>query len=468
MTAVVEDLRAWPGLDSRGTPTVVCAARLDDGTVAEAIAPSGASTGRYEALELRDGGPSWGGRGVSRAVANVRDVLLPAVRGIPAADQAALDAALHAADPEGRFTRVGANAAVAVSLACFLAAAAAARVEPWEHAARLAGAEPVLPLPTVNIVSGGAHAAGRLDIQDVLVVPVGARDLPEAVAMAWEVRRAAGELAARTGLAPLLVADEGGVSPALPDNLAALRFVVEAAQAAGLTPGRDVALAVDVAAGELATPAGYRLAVEGRELDSTAMVAEVARWVAATPLVSVEDPLDDDDWAGWRAAAAALPGVQLLADDLVATDPDRVGPALAAGATAVLVKVNQAGTVSDALRVLSMTRAGDAAPVVSARSGDTEQSWLADLAVGWGAGQIKVGSTHRSERTAKWNRLLALAARHGTALPYAGAAALRYGTRERGTSTGATSTGRTHTGAADSGGTAVPGAGDRPGEGCGQ
>lgn len=424
MTAIT-DLHAWQALDSRGTPTVACAATLADGTIAEAIAPSGASTGRYEALELRDGGTGWAGRGVSKAVTAVREVLLPAVRGVDAADQEAVDAALHGADPSGRFTTVGGNAAVAVSVACFLAAAAAARREPWEHAATLAGTDPVLPLPMVNIVSGGAHAAGRLDLQDVLAVPVGARDLPEAIALTWEVRRAAAGLAAARGLAPALVADEGGVSPTLPDNAAALAFVTEAITAAGLVPGRDVCLAVDVAANQLRHAEGYRLATEDRELDSEGVVAEIARWAARTPLISVEDPLDDDDWTGWRHAADSLTGIQLLADDLVATDPDRVGKALHAGVTAVLIKVNQAGTVSDALRTLQRARRGNAATVVSARSGDTEQSWLADLGVGWGAGQLKVGSTHRSERTAKWNRLLALAARHGTGLPYAGATALR-------------------------------------------
>ncbi len=427
MDTRITELTAWQALDSRGTPTVACRAVLADGSAAEALAPSGASTGRYEAHELRDGGPAWDGRGVTGAVRAVGEVLRPALLGIDARRQADLDEAIRTADGTAPLDRVGGNAAIAVSLACLLAAARAGGMPLWEYAAQLAGADPVLPLPMVNIVSGGAHADGRLDIQDVLAVPIGARDLPEAIAMVWQTRRAAAELAAARGLAPRLVADEGGVSPRLPNNAAALALVVEAIGAAGLVPGVDVALAIDVAAGELRAPggAGYRLAREDRTLSSSALVAELADWIRQFPLVSIEDPLHDDDWSGWALAAQQFPAVQLLADDLTATNPQRVDPALDAGVSAVLIKVNQAGTVSDALQALRRTRSRGAATVVSARSGDTEQSWLADLAVGWGAGQIKVGSTHRSERTAKWNRLLALAARHGSALPYAGAGALR-------------------------------------------
>ncbi|MEV0720339.1 phosphopyruvate hydratase [Asanoa sp. NPDC050611] len=416
----ITDVRAWEALDSRGRPTVACAVTLAGGGTGRAVVPSGASTGGHEAVELRDGGDRYQGKGVSRAVANVGAVLAPAVVGHDADDRPAVDAALEATDGDRLLGGVGANAVLAVSLAVTLAAADQAREPLWR---RLGGPEPLLPLPMVNIVSGGAHAGGLLDLQDILVVPVGAGSFAEAIEWASRVRAATADALAQRGVGGPLVADEGGLAAALDDNEAALAVVTEGIARAGLD-GR-VALAVDVAANQLRDGAGYRLRREGRTLDPTAWVDLLDGWCARYPVVSVEDAVAEDDWTAWRAASARwCPTRQVLGDDLFATDGDRLRRGVEAGvANAVLVKPNQAGTVTRAERVVAQARAAGYATVVSARSGDTEDSWLADLAVGWRAGQIKVGSTTRSERTAKWNRLLEIEATAPDAR-FAGAATL--------------------------------------------
>jgi enolase len=424
MIAVIERVFAWEALDSRGTPTVACEVRVRGGAHATATVPSGASTGSYEAHELRDGGSRYGGRGVRRAVQHVNEVLGPAVRGHDAADQAGLDARLRELDGTPNLSRLGANAVLAVSVATALAAAAAHDLPLYRWLAP--DGEPLLPLPMINILSGGAHAGGAVDMQDFLAVPVGATSFAEAIEWVWRVRRATVAVAAARGLPVALVADEGGLGLPLPSNRAALDLLQEGIERSGLTPGEQIAIAIDVAATQLVTPGGYRLRAEGRELVAEQLIEELETWLAAAPIVSLEDPLGDDDWEGWAEASRRLgTRVQLLGDDLFVTDLSRLERGIAAGVgNAVLVKPNQIGTLSTAHAVVARAQSAGYATVVSARSGETEDAWLADLAVGWRAGQIKVGSLTRSERTAKWNRLLQIEAEAGDAATFAGRSAL--------------------------------------------
>jgi enolase len=411
---------AWEALDSRGVPTVGCSVVAESGASGEVVVPSGASTGRHEAHELRDGGDRYGGRGVLLAVENVNGVLARAVVGRDVAGQDEIDTLLRELDGTADFSKLGANAVLAVSIASLRAAAADAGTPlyAWQAAEALE-----LPLPMVNIVSGGAHAGGLVDIQDVLAVPVGAASFTQA--MEWVARVRSGTLAAagRRGHSGALVADEGGLAFPLASNRDAVEIVALGIEEAGLEPGRDVGVAVDLAASRLLGDDGYRLEGEARTVSSAELVDELADWVEAFPIVSLEDPLAEDDWDGWSLAGERLGHVQLLGDDLLVTNAERLRRAIGGGvANAVLVKPNQAGTVTDARRVLEQAKAAGYATVLSARSGDTEDDWLADLAVSWNARQIKVGSTMRSERTAKWNRLLRLEAELG--LPFAGGAAL--------------------------------------------
>jgi enolase len=408
----IANVFAWEALDSRGNPTVACAVTLADGTSAEAAVPSGASTGTHEALELRDGGERYGGKGVRTAVGHVNAELAAAVTGLDAGDQAGVDGAMRALDGTEGLSRLGANAVLAVSLATARTAAAAHRQSLYQWLAQ--GGPVTIPMPMLNILSGGAHAAGAVDVQDFLVIPVGASCFAEAIEWSWRVRRAAVEAAEARGLNANLVADEGGLGLALGSNRAALELLSTALDRSGLIPGEQVAIALDVAATQLVHDGGYRLAAEGRQVDAAGLLDELEDWVDHHPIVSIEDPVGDDDWDGWMQAGKRLGRrVQLVGDDLFVTDLDRVRRGIEGGvANAVLVKVNQTGTVSDARAVVQEAKGAGMATVVSARSGETEDAWLADLAVGWDAGQIKVGSLTRSERTAKWNRLLRIEAEH--------------------------------------------------------
>jgi enolase len=405
---------AWEALDSRGRPTVACRVGLADGTSARAIVPSGASTGSHEAHELRDGAPRYGGFGVRRAVENVNGPLRDAVCGLDASEPDVIDHVLEELDGATRYAHLGANAVLAVSLAA-ARAGAAARGELLARRLHGPGVLPI-PMPMVNIISGGAHAGGAIDIQDCLVIPVAAASFAQAIEWCARVREAARALAVGAGFAEaVLVADEGGIGLRLPSNAAALDVVTRAIESAGLRPGEDVAIALDVAANQLWTGAGYRLASEGRVLSPDDFVAQLAGWLGSYPIISIEDPLHEDDWPGWTALTRQFEGVQVIGDDLFATDLGRLGHGMADhAANAVLVKVNQNGTLLGARSVLEAAQQGGWASVVSARSGETEDDWLADLAVGWRAGQIKVGSVHRSERCAKWNRLLELEATEET------------------------------------------------------
>lgn len=419
----VTGVLAWEALDSRGTPTVACEVTVDGRWRGQAIVPSGASTGAHEARERRDGGDRYGGRGVRQAVENLRTELAPALIGRALDDPSAVDDELRSLDGSPNLERLGANAVLAASVASWRAAAAAAG-EPL-HRYVAGGGPPLLPMPMVNIVSGGAHAGGAIDFQDFLVIPVGAGCFAEAIEWVWRVRRSAAELVERTGTPSVMVADEGGLAARFERNEEPMALVTEAIERAGFAPGNDVAIAIDVAATQLWTGTGYELASEHRTIGADEMVELLAGWVDRYPLVSIEDALAEDDWDGWRRCGTALAGrIQLVGDDLFCTNLERVERGIEGGcASSVLVKPNQIGTLADARRVVERAQGAGWSTVVSARSGDTEDDWLADLAVGWRAGQIKVGSLTRSERQAKWNRLLRLEAEHGDST-FAGRAAL--------------------------------------------
>jgi len=421
MTVTIAAVDALEVLDSRGHPTVRALVRLSDGTRGVAAVPSGASTGAFEAHELRDGDPArYGGKGVLRAVANVRGPLAGAVVGRDPFDQAGLDAALRDADGTPDKSRLGANAVLAVSMATALAAARQARLPPWRHFSALSGGEPRLPLPMINLFSGGKHAGAQVDFQDFLIVPRGAETIADALAMTHAVYYTALRLLIdQHGYQPL-VADEGGLAPRLGSNEAMLELAVQAIEAAGLRPLEQVAIAIDVAATHFYEDGRYQLAVEGAALSAEAMVDRLADWRARYPILSLEDGLAEDDWEHWPLLTEALGDrCQVLGDDLLVTNPARIEQAvLRRAANAALIKVNQIGTLSEALEAIALARQAGWRTVVSARSGETEDAWLADLATGTGAGQIKVGAITRSERLAKYNRLLAIAHAHPD-LPYA-------------------------------------------------
>lgn len=420
--ALIAGVHAWEALDSRGTPTVGCAVRLEDGSEGEATVPSGASTGSHEVHERRDGGERSGGKGVRDVVAALRTEVSAELEGRDALDQEAVDAALRTLDGTANLSRLGANAVLAASVATALAAARSRGLPLWQA---LCPGPPLLPLPMVNVISGGAHAGGLIDVQDFLVVPVGARTFAEAIEWASRVRAATAAVLRDRGYDASLVADEGGLAAPLPSNRAALDVLLEGIERGGLDPGAEAAIAIDVAATQLLADGTYVLASENRRLRAEDLVDELVAWVGDYPIVSIEDALGEDDDAGWRYATDRLaPTVQLLGDDLFVTSPARLRDGIESQiANAVLVKPNQVGTLSDARRVVEIARAAGYATVLSARSGETEDSWLADLAVGWRTGQLKVGSTTRSERTAKWNRLLRLESEQPGAT-FAGAAVL--------------------------------------------
>ena len=414
----IEALSAREILDSRGRPTVEGSCRLAGGFLGTASVPSGASTGTAEALELRDGEPKrYRGLGCRRAVAAVNEVIRPALRGRALANQAELDQALLALDGTPNKSRLGANAILAVSIAFARAAAGQRGVPLHRHFADLAGVTPAfLPRPTINLFSGGKHAGQQAPIQDVLVVPASARTMDEALAMTFAVYMSAADLAARKYGMRLLRADEGGQAPPFPSVEAMFEDGLAAIGAAGLAPGRDMALALDVASTHFHQEGAYHLGEE--RLSSEAMIGRLSQWVKAYPIVSVEDGLSEEDWAHWPALCRALsPRALVVGDDFLCTQPARIRRAIEArAATALLLKVNQVGTLTEALESCRLARSARWQVTVSARSGETEDNWLADLAVGWGGDQIKIGSITQSERLSKYNRLLALEAETGRPL----------------------------------------------------
>ncbi|WP_254546834.1 phosphopyruvate hydratase [Halomarina pelagica] len=406
MSATVTGVDAWEVLDSRGDPTVRVAVDVEGGRGVFTV-PAGASTGAHEVVERRDGGERYGGKGVTAAVEAVRETLAPVVVGMDATDQRAIDAALVERDGTGDLTNLGGNAVLGVS-GGVAHAVADARDEPLYRT--LADGDPgAIPRPMVNVLSGGLHARGGIEIQDFLVVPTGAETYPEALETAWSVRDAVRERIEADGERPL-VADEGGYAPPLADVDDAFELLASCVRDAGHEPSRDdVAFAVDVAATHFydERDGSYALSALDRPLDREGMIDLVAGWTERYPVVSVEDPLADDDWEGWARLADRLSGVQLLGDDLLATDAARIRRAAASGAAnAALVKLNQAGTVTRTLDAVEAARDAGFATVVSARSGETCDATIADLAVAVDGGQIKIGSLARSERLAKYNRLL--------------------------------------------------------------
>ena len=406
----IASLDAWEILDSRGRPTIAVEATLAGGVVAQAQVPSGASTGTHEALELRDGNPRrYGGKGTLKAAANVREVIAPAVRGMDAGEQAAVDRRMIELDK----TRLGANAILGVSCAVARAASVARGVPLWKHLA--AGRTARLPVPMVNIFSGGLHAGGNVEFQDFLALPNGIPTYSEALQAIVTIHAAAREAAERRGYKMTGVADEGGWGPPLPSNEAALELLTEAIERAGYKPGEQVSIAIDVAASHFHREGRYELKSEGRVLSSGEMIELLERWCGRFPVISIEDGLFEDDWAGWCELTARLGSkVQLIGDDFFTTNPARVRRGINEyAANAVLVKMNQIGTLTETFEVVDMARAAGWRAVISARSGETEDSFLADLATATGAGQIKVGSITRSERLAKYNRLLEIEARAG-------------------------------------------------------
>jgi enolase len=422
MSAIVSvrGRRVW---DSRGRPTVEAEIRLDGGAIGRAIAPAGASTGSGEALDLRDGGRALGGLGVARAVAAVNELIAPALAGFDAADQRALDVKLIALDGTPNKRRLGGNAIVAVSMAAAHAAAAARGVPLWKHL--LGDREPLIPLPEIQIFGGGAHAAARIDLQDVMVMPLGAASFDQACEWTAEVYRAAGaRLAAKGRLQG--VADEGGYWPAVDSNEEVLAETVAAIEAAGFKPGRDLALSLDIAATQLRRDGRYHLRRDGKALDSDAMMCLMLDWLGRYPIASIEDPLAEDDAEGLAAfTKEAGARVQIIGDDFLVTNAARVHAAASRGiCNAVLVKPNQAGTLTEAKAALDAGKEAGWGTIVSARSGETEDVTIAHLAVGWRAGQLKVGSFARSERMAKWNEVLRIEESLGRVARFAGRGAL--------------------------------------------
>ncbi len=422
MTTRITEVRARRIWDSRGRPTVEVDVTLADGSIGRGIAPAGASTGSHEAVELRDGGEAFGGYGVDKAVANVAREIAPALPGLDAREQRMVDELLIALDGTPNKSRLGGNALIATSMAVLDAAAKSARLPLWKY---LAGdAEVTLPLPEIQIFGGGAHAGRRVDIQDFLVMPVGASSMDEALAMVAEVYRAAGQLMADAGKRAG-VADEGGWWPDFGGNEDALQMLARAIDKAGYRNG-EVMISLDIAASEFGRDGIYRPALEGRAFTTDEWIDVLLGWVAKYPILSIEDPVAEDDAAGMIAfTKAAGAGIQVIGDDFLVTNAQRVRDAAAAHAcNAVLIKPNQAGTISETRDALEAAKSLGYSTIVSARSGESECVMISHLSVGLNAGQLKVGSFARSERMAKWNELLRIEEALGGAARYAGLGAL--------------------------------------------
>jgi enolase len=422
--AGIDAVHARQILDSRGNPTVEVEVTLDSGVEGVAAVPSGASTGEFEAVELRDGGREWGGKGVSKAIANVNGEIAGAVSGTDPTDQAALDRTMIELDGTPNKGRLGANAILGVSLAVARAAAADSGEPLYRYVGRLYGdgGDPrVLPVPMLNVLNGGAHADNAVDFQEFMVVPAGAASFSEALRCGAEVFHALKATLKDRGLATA-VGDEGGFAPDLDSNEAALAALVAGIEAAGYEPGRDVWIALDPATSEIERDGSYVLEHEGRTLSPAELVAYWDEIAGRYPVVSIEDGMGEEDWEGWRLLSERLgERVQLVGDDLFVTSPDRLRRGIAeAVANSILVKVNQIGTMTEALEAVRIARDAGYTVVISHRSGETEDTTIADLAVGTGAGQIKTGAPSRSDRVAKYNRLLRIEQELGAEAVYPG------------------------------------------------
>jgi len=420
----ISSVHARQILDSRGNPTVEVDVTLAGGATGRAAVPSGASTGEFEATELRDGGAAWGGKGVTQAVANVNGELAAAATGLDATDQRALDEALIALDGTPNKSRLGANAILGVSLASAHAAAAAAQQPLWRY---LGGAEAnILPVPMMNVLNGGAHADNRVDFQEFMIVPCGAPSFGEALRVGAEVFHALkGTLKAR-GL-NTAGGDEGGFAPDLGSNEEALEVLIEGIEAAGYRPGDDVGIALDPATSEIFEDGGYSLAHEGRVLSSAEMADYWAEMASRYPILSIEDGMDEEDWEGWKQLSEKIgETVQLVGDDLFVTNTERLGRGIELGVgNSILIKVNQIGTLTETLDAIAMAREAGYSAVMSHRSGETEDTTIADLAVATGCGQIKTGAPSRSDRVAKYNQLLRIEEALGSQAVYPGRSVFR-------------------------------------------
>jgi len=415
----IESIQAREILDSRGNPTIHVSVMLDDGAIGEAAVPSGASTGAHEAVELRDGGPRYGGKGVQKAVANVNQHISRALKDIPATEQRVVDRIMRELDGTPNKSRLGANAILGVSLAVARAAAESMGVPLYRYLGGPAAHR--LPVPMFNILNGGKHAEDSTDFQEFMVMPVGAETFSEGLRMGTEIYHALKTLLHDKGLSTS-VGDEGGFAPSLEGNEAAVQVVLEAIERAGYKAGSDAVIALDPAATELFAGGKYTLAKEKRVLTSKQMVEHWSSWVEKYPIGSIEDGLSEDDWEGWSAMVAKLGDrCQIVGDDLLVTNVERIRRGIAEkAANSVLVKLNQIGTLTETLEAVESAHRAGWTAVISHRSGETEDTFIADLAVATGAGQIKTGAPGRSERTAKYNRLLAIEAELGPGATYAG------------------------------------------------
>jgi enolase len=429
--ATIESVHGRQVLDSRGNPTVEVEVGLNSGARGVAIVPSGASTGEFEAVELRDGGELWNGKGVSNAVANVNTEIADAVRGADAANQQGLDRTMIELDGTPNKGRLGANAILGVSLAAARAAAADSGRPLYEHFADLyaatgakdAGPASVLPVPMMNVLNGGAHADNSVEFQEFMVVPAGAPTFADCLRFGTEVYHALKRELGKKGLATGL-GDEGGFAPDLESNQAALDFLIAAIEDAGYAPGDDVVIALDPATSEIYHDGSYVLEHEGRSLSPQEMADYWHDIRARFHVVSIEDGMDEEDWEGWRALTERIGDLcQLVGDDLFVTNPERLERGIEKGvANSILIKVNQIGTLSETLEAIQIARDAGYTTVISHRSGETEDTTIADLTVGTGAGQIKAGAPARSDRVAKYNRLLRIAEELGERARFAGAA----------------------------------------------
>ncbi len=421
--SVISSIHARQILDSRGNPTVEVEVELDSGARGRAAVPSGASTGEFEAVELRDGGEAWLGKGVSRAVEHVNGEIAAALKGARASEQGALDTTMIELDGTPNKGRLGANAILGVSLAAAKAAALDSGQPLYRYLAELYGAdEPrLLPVPMMNVLNGGAHADNSVDFQEFMVVPAGASSFAECLRVGTEVFHALKKSLASKGQSTA-VGDEGGFAPNLESNEAALQAVLTGVEAAGFEPGTDVFIALDPATSEVYEGGAYVLEHEGRTLSSGEMAAYWEDACARYPIVSIEDGMDEEDWDGWKLLTEKVGGrVQLVGDDLFVTNPERLRRGIELGVgNSILVKVNQIGTLSETLEAIRIAREAGYTAVISHRSGETEDTTIADLAVATGAGQIKTGAPSRSDRVAKYNRLLRIEEELGSSAEFPG------------------------------------------------
>ena len=422
--SIIEALFPREILDSRGNPTVECEVLLEDGTGARAAVPSGASTGVREALELRDKGDRYGGKGVLTAVSNIIEKIEPEVVGMPVVDQEAIDAKMLASDATENKSELGANAILAVSMACARAAASCYEMPLYRY---LGGVHAVtLPVPMMNVINGGAHANNNLDIQEFMIVPYGAPNFREALRYGAETFHALKKIINGMGMSTA-VGDEGGFAPNVASHEEAIELILKAIETAGLKPGVDVGIALDCAASEFYNDGKYTLSSTGESFDTDAWIAVLKSWVDKYPIVSIEDGMAENDWDGWKKLTDLLGDrVQLVGDDVFVTNPSILAEGIEKGvANSILIKLNQIGTLSETLAAIELAKSNGYTCVVSHRSGETEDSFIADLAVAVNAGQIKTGSISRSDRIAKYNQLLRIEEELGGSARYLGKAAFK-------------------------------------------